>query len=55
MIVIRLLKSYFLRPSGYLSSQLNNGRQLATLEEDEEYLIIREDIPKQVANEQELA
>lgn len=55
VIVIRLLKSYFLRPNGYHATQLNNGRELATLDEDESYLIIRQDIPKQVATEEEIA
>ena len=42
MIVIKLLKSYFTNPN----PTLMKVRGLATLEEYDEYYIIREDIPR---------
>ena len=53
---VRLLKSYFTTPSklkaqGYQST----GRRLAEIDQDEEYIIFTEDIPRQVKNEEELA
>lgn len=50
-VVIRLLKSYFLRSDPVLV-ELNN-RKLATLEEDEEYLVIRADVPRQMMSEED--
>lgn len=52
-VVIKLLKSYFLRPDPVLA--MMQGRVLATLEEDDEYLIIREDLPRQFVSEEEMA
>ena len=53
VVVIKLLKSYFLRPDPVLI--MMQGRSLATIEEDEEYLIIREDIPRQFMSEEDKA
>ena len=50
VVVIRLLKSYFLNPNPMLA----NVRKLATIEEDEEYYIVREDIPRQLASQGDL-
>ena len=55
---IKLLKSYFMTPSSYLSSQLKVGqrRDLETTEEDrvDQYLTITLDVPKQLMSEGEL-
>ena len=50
-VKIRLLKSYFMRASQFLLSQQNNRRVLTTIEEDEEYVIITQDIPRQLNSE----
>ena len=52
-MVIKLLKSYFLKPDPVLS-QLQ-ARSLATMEEDEDYIVIREKIPRQFMSEEERA
>ena len=50
-VVIKLLKEYFLRADPVLAAL--NSRSLAKLEEDEEYLIIRADIPRQFMSEED--
>lgn len=44
-----MLKSYFMRPT----NRLVQGRSLVPLEQDEEYLTITADIPKQLLSEDE--
>ena len=45
---IKINKSFFMSPKA------GSGRQLAKMTEDEQYLIITEDIPKQVGSLKEL-
>ena len=52
-LVIKLLKSYFLRIDPVLA--MMQGRSLATIQEDEEYLIIKADLPRQFKSEQDRA
>ena len=52
-VVIKLLKSYFLRPDPVLA--MMQGRSLVTMEEDEEYLIIKADLPRQFFSEEDKA
>ena len=56
-VKIKLLKSYFMTPSSFLSSQLKVGqrRYLTTTEEDDvdQYLTITQNVPKQLVSEEE--
>ena len=50
---IKLLKSYFLTNNAELAKKYQE-RSLATLSEDEKYLVIESDIPRQVKNEADM-
>ena len=54
VIVIKLLKSYFLNPNPSLITVRHTRRNLATINEDEEYFIVRENIPRQLASQGDL-
>lgn len=54
VIVIKLRKSYFLNPNPSLLKFKQNRGLAASLDEDEDYFIVREDIPRQLLNKGDL-
>ena len=50
-VQIKLLKSYFMRPSTVLAALQNRG--LSNIIEDEEYVTILKEIPRQIPSKEE--